>query len=134
MNTERLACPCGCGLSLTTRALKALEYIAGVVLEKTGAPIVVSSGARCAQHNASRGFSKNSAHTLGEAFDIITPNSTVRYWVVRAAVEYGLIRMGYSGGAKIHPQSRFVHADCCNSSDKLPDGTGFYPAHVMFDY
>ena len=113
----------------TPRAIEALKYIGGVVNKQTGKDMVITSGARCAKYNKSIGGAPNSAHILGEAFDISTPDSGTRYWALRAMIEYGIERIGWNRDKK------FLHGDCCTEKDKLPaEPQKTFPTKVAFDY
>jgi hypothetical protein len=59
-------CKCGCGLNLTTKFHNAINDLR----EEYGKPIIVLSGARCAEHNAKVGGAKQSAHIEGRAVDV----------------------------------------------------------------
>lgn len=41
--------------------------------QKCGKPLIINSGYRCVEHNASVGGVKNSYHVLGEAADVAAP-------------------------------------------------------------
>ena len=63
---QELACPC-CGVNLCVdKLVNALEALR----EKIGLPITVTSGYRCAPHNAKVGGEPNSQHVRGMAADI----------------------------------------------------------------
>ena len=73
--------------------------------EKAGAPIIVTSGYRCPEHNAAVGGVWNSQHVAGTAADIYCPKLTVDQ-LADLAVEVGMDGIGryYRDG--------FVHVDC----------------------
>ena len=66
-----------------------------------GVPFKVNSGYRCPAHNQKVGGVPHSDHLRGEAVDIATPNSEVRYRVI-----YGLISAGFTSFI-IYPT--FIH-------------------------
>lgn len=64
---SEFACKCGCGFnSIDLKLLKILDEIR----EHFGKPLTISSGCRCATHNAKVGGVKGSRHVLGKASDI----------------------------------------------------------------
>ncbi|WMC09494.1 D-Ala-D-Ala carboxypeptidase family metallohydrolase [Oceanimonas pelagia] len=72
-----------------------------------GVPFVINSGYRCKIHNADVGGVESSAHRVGLAADIKTPNSVVRFKILKALLDEGFTRIGvYSEGA-----GDFIHVD-----------------------
>ena len=74
-DTEEFACSCGCGFG--TRAgdvnpvlLGGLEMLRALC---GGRPVMVTSGCRCAEHNAAIGGARNSEHLRGNAADVAIP-------------------------------------------------------------
>lgn len=65
-NQKEFACKCGCGAD---KMEEKLIRTADKVREYFGAQITVSSGRRCAKHNANVGGVVNSRHLLGKAMD-----------------------------------------------------------------
>ena len=64
---REFACACGCGFdTIDAATLEILES----VREHFGRPVIVTSGARCREHNASVGGASNSQHLVGRAADI----------------------------------------------------------------
>lgn len=62
-----MACRCGCGFdSIDAQTLEILE----AVRRHFGRPVIVTSAARCRQHNADVGGASQSQHLLGRAADI----------------------------------------------------------------
>ena len=86
---SELVCKCGCGLLPDMRFVERL-YAMRLIL---GVPIIVLSGARCPEYNASVGGSDGSAHLIGAA-DILTEFNTVRGSIVRAAIDVGMTGIG----------------------------------------
>lgn len=79
-NRKEFACHCGCGFAaVDVKLLKILENIR----EHFGAPVVVSSGCRCVEHNRKIGGAGDSMHTKGMAADIrvddVSPLLVARY-------------------------------------------------------
>lgn len=61
------ACACGCGFdAIDAATLEILE----AVRHHFGAPVTVTSAARCRKHNANVGGASNSQHLVGRAADI----------------------------------------------------------------
>jgi hypothetical protein len=78
---SEFACRCGCGAS---EMKEKLIKTADKVREHFGKPITVSSGRRCATHNARVGGVSNSRHLSGKAMDFCVngvPASTVLAYV-----------------------------------------------------
>lgn len=78
---REFACHCGCDFdTIDTATLALLEEIR----QYFDTPVIVTSGARCPQHNADVGGVPNSQHVLGRAADIqvrgVSP-SRVADWV-----------------------------------------------------
>lgn len=69
---SEFACKCGCGFdNVNLKLVKILDEIR----DYFGQPIVVTSGCRCANHNAKqKGSSPNSRHISGKAADIVVRN------------------------------------------------------------
>jgi len=63
------------------------------------APMVITSGCRCLEHNRAVGGRPSSAHTTGEAVDIACTHSYDRFLLLEAARSVDLRRIGLMGGA-----------------------------------
>ena len=73
--------------------------------DRIGAPIIVTSGYRCPEHNAAVGGVSNSQHVQGNAADIVCNAVSVDELAdVAAAIGFDGIGRYYSDG--------FVHVDC----------------------
>ena len=77
------ACGCKCGFdTIDTRTLEILEAVRG----HFGRPVMVTSGARCAQYNRDVGGAPSSQHLRGRAADIqvrdVEP-AEVHAWVAK---------------------------------------------------
>ncbi len=57
-------------------------------------PFIINSGTRCEKHNKIVGGTINSEHLTGEAADISTSNSHIRYKIIQAAISVGFTRIG----------------------------------------
>lgn len=63
---SEFACQCGCGFdTVDAETLRILE----VVRQHYIAPVTITSGCRCDEHNAKIGGAKNSKHVEGRAVD-----------------------------------------------------------------
>jgi len=120
MNIGKTKCPCGCGLDITPMMRLTLENIANAVYLRTKKKIVITSAARCQEWNKKIGGAKNSAHLLGLAADISTPDSHTRYIILDAAMKMGINRIGWSRDKK------FLHIDIAKDS--------LHPKEVAWDY
>ena len=121
--TQEFGCPCGCGFGDKE------EHIDSNLINKLnmmrilyGKPMVVTSGARCTEYNASVGGTENSAHLphyhTGQcrAVDLLVTESIQRFSLVSHALGTGIERIGLG--------SNFLHFDVA------PD----LPRPVMFNY
>lgn len=98
--TEELACPCGtCERVVVHWALVALLQR---MRWRIGRPIVVTSGYRCAPHNANVGGAPSSLHICGMAADVQCDGLTPQM-LADVAEEAG------AGGIGLYP--RHVHVD-----------------------
>jgi uncharacterized protein YcbK (DUF882 family) len=102
---NKLSCKCGCGFKPAQTALQALSALNAQCKLKTGKSVAVTSAARCASHNKKVGGVQNSAHTKGLAFDIATPTSADRYYILNVLFALGVRRIG------INFDKSFIHFD-----------------------
>ncbi|MDY0261996.1 D-Ala-D-Ala carboxypeptidase family metallohydrolase [Syntrophotalea acetylenica] len=103
---REFACHCGCGADdISPRLVAILQQMR----EALGAPLIITSGVRCLEHNARVGSKSNSAHVAGLAVDIECTGSRLRHALVALAVQAGINRIGIG--------RRFVHLDI---SETLP--------------
>jgi zinc D-Ala-D-Ala carboxypeptidase len=107
-------CRCGCGMNIDSR----LQTVLDNLREDAGIPFVITSGARCASHNAAVGGKPNSAHTRGLAVDIKYATSQQAYTMERTFYLAGIKRIGRNR------KKKFFHIDL--------DET--LPQFVSFDY
>ena len=109
---QEFACRCGCGLSKLDPKL--IEILDAARL-KFGRPIIISSGTRCARHNAAIGGAKNSAHLIGpdgfsHAVDIRVHGDTTRWHLFRIFQNFGILRFEVSN----------LHLHIDNADEYLP--------------
>lgn len=69
----------------------------------SGVPYKLSSAFRCSAHNLDVGGREDSAHMRGLAVDIKTPNSRIRFHVLRGLIKAGFNRIGI--------YNTFIHVD-----------------------
>jgi hypothetical protein len=62
--------------------------------DTVGGPLVVTSGLRCAAHNAALGGDPTSGHLTGTEADLACPTSRARYRLLTAAFARGVPRVG----------------------------------------
>jgi uncharacterized protein YcbK (DUF882 family) len=98
-------CPlCGGKCDIKPALLEVLESIR----EFSGVPIIITSGYRCAAHNATLpDASPNSAHLTGEAADFFVSGNKDRFKFIEAIAFYGPVRYGLG--------SDFIHVDVSSS-------------------
>lgn len=109
-------CKCGeCGVTgqlMDPEFLLMLDYARGMA----GIPFRITSGARCANHNAKVGGSATSTHLKFSAADIAAPTSRQRFIILRALLDAGFERIG------IH--ETYIHAE--TSEDKPQEVAWLY--------
>lgn len=86
------------------------------IREAAGIPLVLNSAYRPRDYELKHGRSGNSAHTRGLAVDIRCNTSANRFKIVRAAIGWGVRRIGIA--------KTYVHID----------GDGTLPQGVIWDY
>ncbi|MBB3231720.1 D-Ala-D-Ala carboxypeptidase family metallohydrolase [Halomonas stenophila] len=97
---SEFACGCGCGFDTVDAAtLEILE----AVRTHFGAPVIVTSGCRCPDHNAAVGGASHSQHLYGRAADIKVRNAT-------PATVHGYIARHFPD-ASLGLYGTFVHVD-----------------------
>lgn len=111
-NRSEFACRC-CGKSNPTRELvEALELLR----ELLGAPLRVTSGSRCVNHNARVGGARLSRHLLehngvrraSDAADIVPPPGVSVQELYRLALKVPAFA---NGGLGVYPVHGFLHCD-----------------------
>lgn len=100
---SEFACKCGCGYNTVDAQLLA---ILEDLRETVQSPITITSGCRCAAHNAREGGAKNSQHLYGRAADIAVQG------VSPGAVYELLNRDPRAGGVGVY--TNWVHVDTRN--------------------
>lgn len=106
-STSEFRCKCGCGQVIVHPAL--IELLESI-REFAGIPIQITSGYRCAEHNAAVGGVPSSAHTTGEAADFFVSGNIDRFRFMEAFFLYGGLRLGIG--------KDFLHVD---TSQTLPN-------------
>lgn len=97
-------CPhCGGKCDIKPALLEALEDIR----DFTGIPMQITSGYRCAEHNAEAKGKPNSAHLTGEAADFWVSGDKDRYTFLEAIFTLGPVRVGVG--------KDFIHVDCSHT-------------------
>lgn len=96
---EEFACRCGCGLNDMDPAFMHRLYLARKAAD---IPFVITSGCRCAGHNAMIGGAPTSDHLVGCGADIGCRSSHERFRIVDALIRNGIDRIGIA--------RNFVHA------------------------
>jgi zinc D-Ala-D-Ala carboxypeptidase len=98
---EELECKCGCKFyNIQPWFLAKLELLR----TKLGKPIIINSGTRCEEHNATLPESSpNSRHLYGEAVDIHCTDSFDRFRLLALAVELKFNGIGIG--------KTFIHVD-----------------------
>lgn len=88
---EEFACKCGCGQDDIDERL---VWILSTIREHFGKPVVITSGLRCANHNAKVGGAQKSQHVLGKAVDFqvkgVDPKVVQKYVDELFAGRYGI--------------------------------------------
>ncbi|MEW6489988.1 MAG: D-Ala-D-Ala carboxypeptidase family metallohydrolase [Thermodesulfobacteriota bacterium] len=85
------ACRCGCGAAEVDPALVSrLQDLR----RRLGRPLVVTSGVRCAAHNAAVGGAQASEHLTGQGVDVRAVSPREKYEVVAEAMAAGFLRIG----------------------------------------
>jgi len=81
----------------------ALVEVLETIREYAGISVQITSGYRCAAHNAEVGGKPNSAHLTGEAADFFVSGNKDRFKLIEAVAFYGPVRYGIG--------SDFIHVD-----------------------
>jgi len=73
---QEFACKCGCGFNtINFKLVQKLEYIRETIAK----PLKINSGCRCEAYNKKVGGKTDSAHTKGNAADIVINGGVMRY-------------------------------------------------------
>lgn len=99
---EEFECPCGCG-----RADMTHEFMVAIqsFREEVDAPMVITSGFRCEEHNKKVGGAPGSAHVKGQGADWAKPNAP--------SDKLDELHLKYfSGrGKRFHGTNQYMHGD-----------------------
>lgn len=96
------SCHCGCGLTITDdNFIRLLDK----AREQAGIPFVITSGARCLEHNEKVGGSITSSHINGLAVDIAFKDSHSCFLILKSLYDVGFRRLG------INFNKSFIHVD-----------------------
>ncbi len=98
---REFACKCDCGMDTVDAEL--LEILTEV-REHFGKPVVITSGNRCTEHNASIGGAPKSLHTLSRAADFKVRG-------IDSVEVFKWLTERYSGSYGIGLYSSWVHVD-----------------------
>ena len=105
---SEFACKCGCGFDdINLRLVQILEDIRS---HFGGNPVIITSGCRCAKHNAEVGGVQGSRHVLGKASDFyiqgISTQDLLNY--CQELVNQGVLRYTYTNNGSMNG---VVHID-----------------------
>ena len=96
---KELDCHCGCGKTVSPELLVPLEALRQMI----GRPLVLTSGARCEEHNRKIGGQAGSWHLKGLAVDIACDDGAFRGSIIHLAGSLGFNGIGVAKG--------FIHLD-----------------------
>ena len=103
---DEFMCKCGCGLDID----KDFKRLIAEAREIAGIPFIVTSAARCKEHNADIGSKSTSSHVAGLAVDIACSDSRSRSIIELAFCKLGVNRKGIS--------ETFLHFDVDTQKDR----------------
>lgn len=100
---SEFACRCCGRAEIDQRLVDALQELRDLA----GAPVRVTSGYRCPDHNRAVGGAKQSRHLLGHAADIVIKSLSVA-GMYELAEQVDAFR---KGGIGVYPERGFIHVD-----------------------
>ena len=111
-NRMEFACRCGCGFGAAPGDVNPVlaEHLQAI-RDRLGVPLLIASGCRCAEHNASVGGVRSSQHLLGNAADVFCALSL---GALHAAVLDHLREADPAGeafGVGVYHAGNFIHFD-----------------------
>lgn len=111
---EEVACKCGCGFLPSAELMQILEKMR----EEAGFPFVISSAARCPEHNQKESKTGLSGpHTTGRAVDLLVSGGRA-LTVIRLGLKHGMTGIGVKQKGWV--RDRFIHLDCIQPGDSVP--------------
>lgn len=99
---NEFSCQCGCGGGFSDMDERLLLLL-DAARTAADVPFRISSAYRCDRHNEAVGGVEESAHTSGNAVDIIARSGYEKWRIVQALMDVGLNRIGIS--------KSFIHVD-----------------------
>jgi len=94
-------CKCGCGLDIKDK-VKEMIFEAREIAQ---VPFIITSGARCLEHNYAVKSRPTSSHIKGLAVDIVANDAVTRGIINRALTKVGFLRFGHNF------KKGFIHVD-----------------------
>lgn len=111
---SEFACKCGCGYDeIDPTLVDQIQLFRDLLWISTGveAPITVTCGCRCADHNAHVGGAPHSYHKAGMAADLVFRRKlpvVAAGQLIQIACQLGMMEIG---GIGVYPEQNFIHLD-----------------------